>query len=482
MSLYTKNSILPLVFCVFSIGCTVTKAGDYNKSATLLNLLAAGQTQAYVYISNSSTSSFGINPIQAQVGGGFSTLPEISSSVQPAGLIASGIGTGHVLSTLSNSNIVQIIQTGAQQTVLKTIPVGTNPLEIVVDPNNTDHHWTMNNGNASGIDSILCSSEANPNVSSISVVHDDPDPVIIAYIHASICVGKGAHKVAFQTVSPFLALVTNQSDNTVSVIDDDSNSPTFLGAPGINPPDTNGGVLRTITVGTAPLNVAYSSFMNLFYVYNTGAGTISVIDPNGNSGTGALLGSSLNVGKGYTVMKTDVSGRYLILSGTDTTTYSSLAYGILRFLDLADPTGATFGLTRIPKAGFSDFQQSPDGKRLFVASAVSGTSTQISSINSGAFYIFDSSSLPNPSLLQTAMVGSSNQSYRTFSINAMSGSVKNLFVPNYSDGTVTIIDGMSYNPLTTVSVNGNPTYSTIFQPGGADALGGMGGMGGMSGM
>ncbi|EPG73035.1 hypothetical protein LEP1GSC058_4012 [Leptospira fainei serovar Hurstbridge str. BUT 6] len=460
----------------------MTKAGEYNKSATLLDLLAAAQTQAYVYISNSSSSSFGINPIQAQIGGGFLPLQEVSSSVRPAGLVASGIGTGHVLSTLSNSNIVQIIQVAVEQTILKTIPVGMNPVEVVVDPNNTDHHWTMNNGNASGIDSILCSSEANPNVSSISVVHDDPDPVIIAYIHASICLGKGAHKVAFQTVSPFLALVTNQSDNTVSVIDDDSNSPTFLGSPGINPPDTNGAILRTITVGTSPLNIAYSSFMNLFYVYNTGAGTISVIDPNGNAGTGALLGSSLTVGSGYTVMKTDVTGRYLILSGTDITTSGSLAYGILRVLDLADPTGATFGFIRVPKAGFSDFQQSPDGKRLFVASAVSGTSTQIASINSNAFYIFESSYLLNPNLVRTATVGLSDQPYRTFSINAMGGSVKNLFVPNFSDGTVTIIDGMSYNPLTTVLVNGNPTYTTIFQPGGADALGGMGGMGGMSGM
>ena len=93
-----------------------------------------------------------------------------------------------------------------------------------------------------------------------------------ASIRLIISVGSSPEEVA---ISPngATAYVTNEGDNTVSVIDTESNDATGM-----------------ISVGSAPFGVAVTPTGTEVYVTNVGGNTVSVIDTNTNAVTKTISG------------------------------------------------------------------------------------------------------------------------------------------------------------------------------------------------
>ncbi|TGK02545.1 cell surface protein [Leptospira langatensis] len=454
-----KRTIVCITFLLFISNCTLSKDEGYNQGVMALNLFAATQTQAIAYVSNAG-SSFGVNALSTTFAGAMNVYDPIQSLGIPTGILATDVSSGHILTSIPGSNRVQVLDVRKSNPILKTLNVGTNPGMLFVDPANTDHNWLMNDGDGTGADPILCPSQ--PTKGSFTVIHDSPDPVILASIHTSICIGLGPHSAASQTKAPFLAMITNQGDNTISVVDNDEDSPTFLSS----------SLLNTISLSSTPNGIVYSKYTNKFYTYlASGSGSIAVIDPTGNGNTGALGTSISNVGTKYSVLKIDSSGRYLLLSGTDTST--SPNKGLLLGIDLH--TGTLGNPISVSNSGFSDIQETPDGKRLLVASASTDPSTTTDQL-----YVYSIQNLPDLNLVKSVSVGSTNQPYRTFSLNSSGTSLLGVFVPNYTDGTITVLSP-GLDPIQTFTVGGNPTYTTVYSMGGGSSMGHMH-MGGMNGM
>ncbi|PJZ69077.1 hypothetical protein CH373_17530 [Leptospira perolatii] len=427
--------------------CTVQKDENYNKNASLLQWLIGTQAHAFVYVANQDASASKINVMQISSSGNPVGFGDISSPALPAWVTATGSGTGHVYASLSGNNSVQVLDYRIGSFPLKSISVGRNPTRIYVDPMHSDHNWVMNDGDGSGADTILCDASH----SSFTVIHDTSDTLIISDIHETICIGKGPHNAAFATMNPMLAMVTNETDSSISVVDNDENSPTFL--------HPTLGVLRTLTLGSNPKGIVYSPSKNRFYSYLPSTGEIAIIDPTGNSNTGSLAGTISGIGSGFSILKIDETGNFLVLSGIDLVSSATSASGILTVVDLSDNSVHPIS---VPNSGFSDIQFSHDGTKLFVATAENGNATQKASIMTEKFYIYDSSHLPHVSLAKTVQVGHSHQSYRTFTLFNMDNMMAGVYVPNFSDGTVTALDGMNFDPVATINTGGSPLHSTIF--------------------
>jgi len=94
----------------------------------------------------------------------------------------------------------------------------------------------------------------------VSVIDDTTNTVT-----ATIPVGSSPRGIAYDSGKAEI-FVSNSADNTVSVIDDTTNT-----------------VTATIPVGSAPLGIAYDSGKGEVFVANNNAGTVSVIDDTANT-------------------------------------------------------------------------------------------------------------------------------------------------------------------------------------------------------
>ncbi|TGL44048.1 cell surface protein [Leptospira wolffii] len=450
------RTIFYILFFSCLTNCTVSKSSGTAEAMVAMGLLSSNQTQALAYVSNEG-GSYGVNAINRTNSGEVSLYPAISPLGLPTGILATGTGSGHIIVSIPGSNSIQIIDARQSNPILKTLNVGTKPGRLYPDPVISHHSWLMNDGDGTGADPILCPSQ--PTKGSFSVIHDSMDPVALAHVHASVCVGLGPHEAASQTMAPYLGLVTNQGDNTISVVNNDMSSATFLSST----------LLNTISLSGTPKGIVYSAHTNKFYTYlSSGTGSIAVIDPTGNGNTGALATGINNVGTKYNILKIDSTGRYLILSGTDTS--ASPNKGLLLSIDLH--MGSLGTPISVNGTGFSDIQLTPDGMFLVVASASSDSGTA-----TDQFYVYDTSALPELTLSKKIAVGSTNQSYRSFSFLTSGSSLLGGIVPNYNNGTITVFNP-GLDPVGTLTVGGNPSYTTVFSPGSSGSMD----MGGMHGM
>ena len=165
------------------------------------------------------------------------TIPVGSS---PQGIAVDPTGT-HVYVANNGSDTVSVIDT-ATNTVTATIDVGAAPVGVAVDPTGTQTYVT-NNGS-----------------DTVSVINTATNTVT-----ATIDVGAAPVGVAVDPTGTH-AYVTNNGSDTVSVINTATNT-----------------VTATIDVGTFPVGVAVNPAMSRAYVANVGFNTVSVIDTGTNS-------------------------------------------------------------------------------------------------------------------------------------------------------------------------------------------------------
>jgi YVTN family beta-propeller protein len=132
-------------------------------------------------------------------------------------------------------------------------------------------------------------------------------------------------------------------------------------------------------------------------------------------------------------------------------------------IKLADDSFVT---TDIQDAAPDMFMQSPDETKLYVVTTQgfyggAGLDTNLKS----SLFVYDATALPNLTQIAEIPVGNSTQPHRQFAMVAHGTFLMHILVPNYDDGTVTVIDAMDNTVHSTMATGGNPTAMMTFESG-----------------
>ena len=255
--------------------------------------------------------------------------------------------------TNAQSNSVSVIDTATNK-VTATIPVGSNPLGVAINPNGTKVYV----GNALSNDVSIIDTATNnviaavrvgnspqgvavsPNGKNVYVTNRYSNNVYVIDTTANTVVstvntGKYPEGVA---VSPDgkKIYVTNYGDNTVSIIDTATKA-----------------VITTVSVGRGPKEIAVTPGGNRVYVVNSDGGSISIIDTATNSVTNTMKAEGTPFGVAVTpdgkkVYVTNNAEYFSTVSVIDTATNKIIA---------TIPVGPD------PKG----IAVTPDGKKIYVA-------------------------------------------------------------------------------------------------------------------
>ncbi len=208
-----------------------------------------------------------------------SVIDTIPVGSNPFG-VAYDSGDGRVYVANAVSNTVSVIDTSTN-TVNANITVGSNPVGVAYDPDDGMVYVTK------------------PDSSSVSVIDTKTNTVI-----GTISVGTHAYGVAYDS-GDGRVYVTNLGSNTVSVIDTSTNT--------VN--------ATTITVGTQPIGVAYDSGDGRVYVTNVGSNTVSVIAtsqyPHHTTITSAVDGNNKHVQNGSSTLSTSITFNVRAIPGVN---------------------------------------------------------------------------------------------------------------------------------------------------------------------
>ncbi|MBS1524807.1 MAG: beta-propeller fold lactonase family protein [Bacteroidetes bacterium] len=228
------------------------------------------------------------------------------------------------------SNNVSVIAT-VNNTVVATIPVGTNPWGVAVSPDNSRVYVTNQGSN------------------NVSVINTATRSVI-----ATIGVGVQPEGIVVNNDGTKV-YVANAIGSTISVISTVTNA-----------------VIATINPGAVPREVSLSPDGSRLYVVNDGANTVSVI----NTTTNAIV-ATIPVGKApfSSVMSSDGSKLYV-------TNYAGNSVSVIN-------TATNAVTTTIPVGTNPDgLALSPDGTRLYVSNSNSSSVTQINTLTNSVVKTF----------------------------------------------------------------------------------------------
>ena len=204
----------------------------------------------------------------------------------------------------------------AENTVIATVPVGTNPEGIAFDSANNRMYV------------------ANQDDDTVSVINTTTNAV-----DATISVGTNPDGIAFDSANNRM-YVANAVANTVSVINTATNA-----------------VDATISVGTTPSGIAFDSANNRMYVPNYSDDTVSVI----NTATNAV-DATISVGDGPRAIAFDSANNRMYVTNSLTTTVSVIN-------TTTNAVDATISLTSSPQGIAFDSANN----RMYVANIVGDT-------------------------------------------------------------------------------------------------------------
>ncbi|MBI4715526.1 MAG: hypothetical protein HY760_06285 [Nitrospirae bacterium] len=387
----------------------------------------------------------------------------------------------HIFVNVTDNNAVAAIDpmVSGNPELRNFLPVGSRPVHGYRDPEGT-RVWVMNDGDAT---SGSCKTAGPGGIATNSVTVIQNHEVdggggngtgILGEVIATICVGRGHHKAAFSEPSadhpdtPHRVFVSNISDGTVSVIDNDPVSADYLTVIATidlcDPDKQSGGCdgdLAT-TNNASPHGIDFSPVSGKIYNANVGYGTVAVIDPETNT-----IETSIDAGF---VNKVHVSpgGAFVLVKGTDKTSDADHVIGKLTVIDTATDTVANqIDLIDIHP---DSFEFSPDGIKLYVASASTGTDAQKANLKDDVLLAFDSSALPDLKHPETGIsgqakeitVGVADGGHRSLAIHEHEGMAEHVFVPNPADDTVSVVDAETDEVVDTVEVGDDPGSILVF--------------------
>jgi hypothetical protein len=431
MSLF--NSFFPAV--LLSQAHEKQSAKNDNLSVlSLASLLPKPQAAdtAYVLVPNSDTTMPHLSVISHS--GGINTLKNnIILESNPGDTTATA--NDHIFVNVSNANKVAVLNvdsTGVK--LVKYIDSGKNPVHIYQDP--SGKIWSMNDG-TSGVDTLNSTCNAG-GVGSVTIIQDGAkgasDP---ASLIKNLCIGKGHHKAIF-TSSPKRTFISNISDNSISVVDNEPTSGTYLT------------VISTINLGAGagPHGFSYSSMSGKVYISAQTAGTIIAVSPS------SLTTETISTTKSGPSVATP-NGQYIAIPGKDTTTDTNHLIGKITILN---STNHTFSTTSIMDVSPDHMMFSSDGKRLYVISAQAGTGNQLTNLKQNVLLVYDSSNLPNLTLVTEIKTGDAKTGHRHIA-SASHGSMMHLFIPS-GNGFLYSVDSMSNSVTQQLELKGS--FSNVF--------------------
>lgn len=405
------------------------KSGSKSKNAVMgiAALAVSAQSDSFLMVPNASADNTAMSLVSHKSGAN-TVLSSIKFDSNAGDTVSTA--NDHFFTAIGSLNKVAVLTVNSLGATLEGyISTGTKPVHMYTDPDGKI--WIMNDGN-SGVDSINCSAAGTGSVTVIKDGAKGTSGSSAASLIKHLCIGKGHHKALF-TSSPKRAFVSNITDSTVSVIDNDSSSSTYLT------------VLSTVSLatGAGPHGFGYSSVSGKVYVANASLGTVTELNPS-------TLASSIisTVKSGPAAVSPD--GKYAVFPGVDTSSDSNHVTGKLSVVNVSSTSSIT--LKDIADVSPDMMMFSEDGKKLFVVSAQAGSGNQLTNLKQNVLLIYDSSALPTLTLLKEVTVGTANAGHRHF--DAMThGSMTHLFIPS-GDGNLYTVDADSMSVTQTLKIGG----------------------------
>ncbi len=330
---------------------------------------------------------------------------------------------------------------------LTRLPIDTRPDYAYLDSDGGTY-WLVSDGDKdSGADALTCGGSGSP-VTAIKT-----SPVHGAEIIKTLCVGRGHHVTVFTAPTaqapqvPRRAFSSNLNDGTISVIGNDpKDTATYLKILStINLCDARheDGKRETVPNNAFPHGMAYSPLTGKVYNMNNGYGTVVVIDPVKNTIEASVaMKTSSN-------LLLDPAGRFLVGKGVDRKSNPEHVIGRLSVMDGVSNT--LVKVIDLPDVYPSVYRFSADGKKLYVTTAATGKGRQKENLKMNTLLVFDSSALPELRLINEVQVGLADCSRRPIAFIA-GGGTGWTFVPNPTDGTLSILDGATDTVKETINL------------------------------
>ena len=276
--------------------------------AVILSLwVGAAHAAPFAYITNGGSNDVSVIDIATNT-----VVATVPVGTEPAGIAINSAGTRIYVANIS-SNSVSVID-AASNTVVATVTTEGVPNGIAVNPSGTRAYVATGTGNISVIDTATNTVIANVAVGfnpfGVAVNPTDSRAYVTNYLSDSVSVVNTTTNTIATTVAAVAspmgvainsagtrAYVTNDSNANVSVIDTATNA-----------------VFATVAVGTGPIGVAVNPFGTRAYVTNRSNNNVSVIDTATNT-----IVATVAVGNGPIGVALDLTGTraYVANSGSN---------------------------------------------------------------------------------------------------------------------------------------------------------------------
>lgn len=337
------------------------------------------------------------------------------------------------------------------------LPKDAVPTYAYIDPA-TATYWMVNDGDEdNGVDVLNCGDSGSPVIVVKGLGNTQPAEVL-----KTVCLGRGHHVTVFVAPSPqsprvpHRTFASNLLDGTISVIGNDpADAATYLKlitTINLSDPRHEDGKREAVPNNAFPHGMVFSPLTGKVYNMNNGYGTVAVIDPVTNTveATVAMkLSSNL-------LLSPD--GRFLIGKGADRKSDPQHVIGRLSVMDTVSNT--LTGTVELPDIYPSVYRFSRDGGKLYVTTAATGKGKQKDHLKLDTLLVFDTSALPAIKLIKEVHVGRADCGRRPIAFIDRGKRGVWVFVPNASDGTLSILDGAADTVQETVKI-GKPNLAEI---------------------
>ncbi|MDH5256994.1 MAG: YncE family protein [Gammaproteobacteria bacterium] len=328
------------------------------------------------------------------------------------------------------------------------MPLDAFPIYSYKDPDSDLIWFTFDGDKKHGNDELNCGT----NGSTVTII----DRSTLSHVK-TLCLGRGHHVVTFLKPTanhpdmPKIVYVSNLLDGSISVIDYDQNNTdtylTVISEINLCEPEKEKDNSGNVPNNAFPHGKQYSDLTGKIYSLNNGYGTVAVIEPKTQE-----IVSRIDL-KGASNLLLSPCGKYIIGKGADRKSNDAHVLGCLSVIDIDKETVETE--VEIKDLYPSTYRFNPAGTRLYVTSAATGKGEQKNNLEIDTLTVFDAKTLPELSLIAKVKIGKSDCGRRPIAFPT-DASVNLVFLPNPSDGTVSIIDSTDNSVIDTLKISSGP--------------------------
>lgn len=335
------------------------------------------------------------------------------------------------------------------------VPEDVNPTYAYPDAERAQL-WFSNDGDEeSGNDLLHCGDQG----SSITIIDR-----VNAQVLKTLCIGRGHHVCVFCAPTPThpnipqLAFVSNLLDGTLSIIGNDpSNTAEYLqvlSTINLLERDKEKDSTTNVPNNAFPHGMVYSPVTGKIYNLNNGYGTVVVIDPV----SGVIEQRIPLLGCSNLLLSPD--GRYVLGKGADRKSDPEHVLGKVAVIDATQ--GRVVSECTLRDFYPSTFRFGPDGKKLYVTSAATGKGKQKENLDIRSVRVFDATALPALQELPAILAGAADCGRRPLAFTAGDVASSTVFIPNPTDGTLTLVSGATDQVLDSVSIGEPGSEEVLF--------------------